>query len=102
MTALTVTMQADGLVILDGDLTFATINKKTVKLIDFKAVGQEVIIDFSKINQSDSAGLALIIEWLKNAKTAQKICKLHHLPTQLLTLAQLSGFDMALYFPAHA
>lgn len=97
MTALAVTIQPDGLVTLAGDLTFATINKKTVQLIDVKKINRDIIIDFAEVNQSDSAGLALLIEWMKTAKSAQKQIRFRHLPTQLLTLAKLSGFDITLY-----
>jgi phospholipid transport system transporter-binding protein len=98
MTALAVTIQPDGIVMLVGDLSFATINKKTVQLIDFKQVNHEVIIDLAQVQHSDSAGLALIIEWLKIAKTMNKVCRFRHIPPQLVTLANLSGFDIEPYF----
>jgi phospholipid transport system transporter-binding protein len=98
MKSLTVIIQPDGVVSLEGDLTFATIHKKTVQLIDFKKIPQEIVIDFSQVKQSDSAGLALLIEWLKIAKQTNKSCKFKHLPQQLLTLAKLSGFEIACYF----
>lgn len=97
MTPLNVTMQPDGAVMLAGDLTFATINKKTAQLIDFKKINHDVVIDFTQVDQSDSAGLALVIEWLKSAKTAQRQIKFSHIPTQLLTLAKLSGFAIEPY-----
>lgn len=100
MKPLAVTMQPDGLVILEGDLTFATINQKTVQLIDFKKISGDIIIDFAQVSHSDSAGLALLIEWLKLSKTADKACQFNHLPAQLLTLAKLSGFDITPYFAA--
>jgi phospholipid transport system transporter-binding protein len=97
MTALAVTIQPDGIVMLAGDLTFASINKKTVQLIDFKKITQDIVIDFSQVKQSDSAGLALLIEWLKMSKTGHAQLRFENIPAQLLTLASLSGFDLAPY-----
>lgn len=102
MTALTVTMQPDGLVMLTGDLTFASINKKTVQLIDFKKMPDVFIIDFSQVNNSDSAGLALLIEWLKISQIMKCKPKFRNIPAQLLTLAKLSGFDIEPYFSVTA
>jgi phospholipid transport system transporter-binding protein len=98
MKSLAITLQSNGIVTLEGDLTFATIHKKTVQLIDFKKAQQELVIDFSQVNQSDSAGLALLIEWLKVAQQLNKTCKFSDLPEQLLTLAKLSGFEIERYF----
>jgi phospholipid transport system transporter-binding protein len=98
MTQMLTKTQTDGLLKLAGDLTFATINKKTVALCDFNAAPNDlIIIDFSQINNSDSAGLALIIEWLKLARVSNRPLKFRHLPAQLQTLAQLCGFDMQPY-----
>lgn len=98
MMPLSFTVKSDELVFLSGDLTFATINKKTVRLIDFKMIQHEVVIDLAEIKNSDSAGLALIIEWLKISKTGQAQLRFKNIPQQLLTLAKLSGFDLSPYF----
>lgn len=98
MIPLSLTIKSDELVVLSGDLTFATINKKTVRLIDFKKINHQVVIDLAEINNSDSAGLALIIEWLKLGKTGQTQLWFKNIPLQLLTLAKLSGFDLSPYF----
>jgi phospholipid transport system transporter-binding protein len=98
MSSLSLTIKSDELVLLSGDLTFATINKKTVQLIDFKKINHELVIDLAQIANSDSAGLALIIEWLKISKTGQARLRFKNIPAQLLTLAKLSGFDLESYF----
>lgn len=102
MIPLSLTVKSDELVVLSGDLTFATINKKNVRLIDFKKINHEVVIDLAEINNSDSAGLALIIEWLKIGKTGQAQLRFKNIPLQLLTLAKLSGFDLTPYFATAA
>lgn len=87
-------------IIIKGDLTFASIHKKTVDAIDFKQLShrQVVTIDLSKVNSSDSAGLALLVEWIKLSKRDFIQLKFNHIPRQLLTLARLSGFEKNGYF----
>lgn len=50
----------------------------------------EISIDFSEVENSDSAAVALIIAWLAKAK--QRNIKIHllHLPQQILDIAKAS------------
>ncbi len=98
MIPLTLTIRSAGVLELAGDLTFATIDKKTVLLCDFNTLDSDIIMDFSQIHNSDSAGLALLIEWIKLSQTTQRHLKFRYLPEQLLTLAKLCGFDMQPFF----
>jgi phospholipid transport system transporter-binding protein len=98
MIPLSVTTKSDNLVLLSGDLTFATITQKTVHLINFKKMNPRIVIDLAQIKSSDSAGLALLIEWLKISRIEQKQLRFNSIPAQLLTLAKLSGFEIELYF----
>jgi len=95
MTALMlIKTQTDGLIELAGDLTFSTITKKTVLLCDFKNNSQTITLDFSQVQQTDSAGLALVIEWIKLSQATQRQLKLRHFPQSLQTLATLCGFEI--------
>ena len=94
MMPLVLTVKSDNYVMLSGDLTFATIHKKNVQLIDFKKTQGEVVLDLTEIKNSDSAGLALLIEWMKLSKKNQAQLKFKNIPQQLLTLAKLSGFEL--------
>jgi phospholipid transport system transporter-binding protein len=97
MMALSLTVKSDEWVILSGDLTFATINKKATQLIDFKKINHELVIDLAGIKKSDSAGLALLIEWLKISQKSLAQLRFKNIPTQLITLAKLSGFELEPY-----
>lgn len=95
MTALMlIKTQIDGLIELAGDLTFSTITKKTVLLCDFKNSPQIITLDFSQVQQTDSAGLALVIEWIKLSQTQGRQLKLRHFPQSLQILATLCGFEI--------
>ncbi len=78
----------------EGDLTFFTINKKTIQSFEFLRSTDELCIDLTNIKHADSAGLALLIEWIKHSKLYQTNLSFINIPEQLLTLAKLSGFEI--------
>jgi phospholipid transport system transporter-binding protein len=90
--------QGTGLFVVDGDLTFATIDKKTVKSFDFLKSTKQVTIDLSRVTCTDSAGLALMIEWIKYTRHHRIQLRFKNIPEQLRKLAKLSGFDQSSHF----
>jgi phospholipid transport system transporter-binding protein len=78
---------------IKGELSFATINQATVKLVDCTRSRQTVNLDLQGVTASDSAALALMIEWLKTSKQHHCTLRFLHLPAQLLALATLSGIE---------
>ncbi len=78
---------------IEGELTFSSINNKTMPNFDFLKQATEIHIDLKKVKTADSAGLALLLEWLKFAKKYHSKLKFDHIPHQILTLAALSGLD---------
>lgn len=90
--------QGAGLFVVDGDLTFATIDKKTVKSFDFLKSTKQVTIDLSRVTCTDSAGLALMIEWIKYTRHHRIQLRFKNIPEQLRKLAKLSGFDQSSHF----
>ena len=52
-----------------------------------------ITLDMSGVVESDSAGLALLIEWLRTtAQRGQKI-EFQHIPAQILALARISEVE---------
>lgn len=98
MSKLNIIDQGSGEFIIDGDLTFASIDKDTVKSFAFLSSAKEISIDLSKVNNTDSAGLALMIEWIKYSRQHRLHLSFKNIPEQLLTLAKLSGFDKNSHF----
>lgn len=98
MNKLSITNQGSGRIALNGDMTFASINKQIAKTTAFLASAKEITIDMAGIVSTDSAGLALMIEWLKHARSKRTHLRFQNIPEQLVTLAKLSGFDGSGYF----
>jgi len=98
MSKLVVIDQGAGQFVVNGDLTFATIDKKTVKSFDFLNTTKFATIDLGRVTCTDSAGLALMIEWIKHARYNRIQLRFKNIPKQLHNLAKLSGFDKSSYF----
>ncbi len=101
MSRLTIVDQGAGHFVVDGDLTFATIDKRTVKALTFLTAYKTITIDLGQVDNTDSAGLALMIEWIKYCRTKRTSLRFSNVPKQLLSLARLSGFDKDVHFAAH-
>ncbi len=57
------------------------------------------VIDLGGVTGSDSAGLALLIEWLSVAKDARRTLRYENIPSQLTQLARLSEVEDLLLVP---
>ncbi|WP_341327562.1 STAS domain-containing protein [Methylotuvimicrobium sp. KM2] len=100
MSAINITQQSPGIFSVAGDLTFVSIDKKTVESLAFLKSAPSVTIDLAQVTNTDSGGLALLIEWIKFARDNRIELKFRNIPEQLLTLAKLSGLETTEYFAA--
>ncbi len=92
MNSLYIKQQAPGYFEITGNLTFTAINRKTPITLN-PADDNSLNLNFEHVDASDSAGLALIIEWLKSAHNKQISLHLQNLPEQIISLAKLSGVE---------
>jgi phospholipid transport system transporter-binding protein len=93
---LTITQQDAHCYHFAGDLSFATIDKNTIKALSLSDKINPVSLDLKQINKTDSAGLALLLEWIKIANQQHTSVQLLNIPEQLLAIARLSGLDTML------
>jgi phospholipid transport system transporter-binding protein len=100
VTKLNIIDQGEGRFIVDGDLTFSTIDKQTVKSFAFLSSAKHITVDLCRVACTDSAGLALMIEWIKYTRHHRTQITFKNIPEQLLNLAKLSGFDKTNHFAA--
>lgn len=98
MNKLTIVKEGSGHFIVDGDLTFSAIDKKTVSSFAFLTATKQTTIDLGGVGNADSAGLALMIEWIKVTRSKRVQLRFRNIPEQLLNLAKLSGLDKTSYF----
>lgn len=87
----------DGQIQLTGELSFKTVpaffaaNRDIIKLAN-----HELYIDLDGISRADSAGIALLIEWQRQAQHENRSISFHNIPAQLLAIARLSGVESIL------
>ena len=54
---------------------------------------KELHVDLQNVERADSAGVALLIEWRREASRQQCTIRFHNIPSQLLAIARLCGVD---------
>lgn len=59
-------------------------------------------IDLAEVPEGDSAGLALLIEWLRLAKRSQQTIHFKNVPGQIAALARISEVEGLLNGNSHA
>ncbi len=53
-------------------------------------------LDLTDVSRSNSAGIALLLGWLRTARAVNKTLELRNIPAGLWSLMQLSGLDVVL------
>jgi len=76
-----------------GPLDFGTVTRLLPQGSAAIASGAASVIDLGGVLESDSSGLALLIEWLSVAKAAGRTLRYENMPAQLHQLALLSDVD---------
>lgn len=56
----------------------------------FEGASGEVTVDLSAVTRADSAGLALLVDWLRLARRYQYVLQFKNLPEQLMQIARVS------------
>ena len=85
--------ERSGTLFVSGVVGFMTVQsllrQSQTALLD----SEDVVIDFTDVTRSDSAGLALLIEWQKIAHKRGKRVIFRNLPDQMRALAIAAGLS---------
>ncbi len=81
-----------------GELTFSTVPLLAARSDGLPAfpVGETVEIDLGGVERADSAGLALLTEWLRRARAGGCAIRFSQVPEQMLAIARISGLGAIL------
>jgi phospholipid transport system transporter-binding protein len=85
-----ITLQ-DNRLLISGDLHFSNVMSVYKKSLQQSQQCPELVFDFSQLKSSDSAGLALIIEWIKLSREVNKPIRFTHLSDHIMSLAKAAG-----------
>lgn len=89
--------------LIEGALNFVNMPRVLKETADY--VAQEKLpsclaIDFSNVTDIDSAAVALLLHWRREASRLGKALRYVHLPNNLVTLAELYGVDNLIHCPS--
>lgn len=88
----------EGRYLLSGELTFATVPDVYEQgHAMFATPASTLMLSFTNsAARTDSAGLALLVEWLREAREHGKTLRFENIPAQLKALARVSGLERVL------
>ena len=89
--------QQNGHYLLKGQLNFNSVpplwKKNRLELFGEDNHQQRLIIDLALVERSDSSGLAMLVEWYREAEQCQKTIEFKNLPAQMMDIAKVSGLS---------
>jgi len=86
----------DGRVEIAGDLTFETVAGLRERGAEVLRGNGDVTLDLNAVTRADSAGLALMVEWLRQAKRKDAGLHVVNMPAQMLAIARMCKLDSIL------
>jgi phospholipid transport system transporter-binding protein len=75
--------------VLDASTAREVLEQSESRFEQFK----ELDVDLGGVGESDSAGLALLIEWLRLARQGEKTIRFANVPAQIEALARISEVE---------
>lgn len=86
-------VKSDNELLVTGDLDYQTVPAVWKASLEIFDRASEITIDLSDVRSSNSAGLALLIEWMRVAKSKDCSIRFLNIPDQMQQVAQLCGVD---------
>lgn len=87
-----------GRVVVTGELTFASAREARqlgILVLD-SSRADRIVIDCSAVTRADSAGLAVLLDWLAWGRRKSRPLSLTNLPDSLVAIARISEVDTLL------
>ncbi len=91
---------SEGHYLLKGQLNFKSVpelwlknNRSNNQSSLFSDDSDTLDIDLSQLERSDSSGLAMLVEWYREAELQDKKITFFNLPAQMYDIARVSGLD---------
>ncbi len=78
---------------VSGVLSFTTVPDLRADAVHMFAGAGRMTVDLGGVSRSDSAGLALMIEWLREARRRKVDLRFAHVPDQIRHMAQVSSLE---------
>lgn len=82
--------------VLSGNLDFTNVMRVFEKGLAQFNTAPNLVFNFAGLKTSNSAGVALMIEWVRCAKQRNKAIKFQSVSPELLSIAKAAGLDKLL------
>jgi phospholipid transport system transporter-binding protein len=84
-----------GRIVVTGELTFATARdaRQLGTLVLESSRAERLVIDCAAVTRADSAGLAVLLDWLAWARRKSRVIEFQNLPQSLVAIARISEVD---------
>ena len=93
MSDVVINDDGDGKFALTGDLTFDTVSELLDRGQKAFAEHSRIELDLADIERSDSAGLALLIEWVTWANHSVREIRYLNVPERIVSIAKISEVE---------
>ena len=81
---------------INGDMTFERASKVFDSINMATLDHSEITINLAAVEQSDSAALAIMLEWTNQARKNRKTVRFSNVPNQLMRLIELTRLEKIL------
>ena len=82
---------------VSGILDSTTVGELLKQSTDRFTTAGELDVDLAGVSEADSAGLALLIEWMRVSKEAGRAVRFQNVPGQISALARISEVEDLLF-----
>lgn len=96
MSAARLEQQSHGLWRISGELSFATVPELSERMESLFADQAQIDIDLRDVQRSDSAGVAMLVEWAGEASRRAVEIRYLNVPSQMLAIVRVSSLDQIL------
>lgn len=96
MSKASIQVGENGRLEIHGDLSFDSVPWLWNQCRARFSERDELDIDLSQVERSDSAGVALLVECLRLAHQSGKTIRFFNIPAQMLAIARVSSLDQVL------
>ena len=93
MPQFTIEKTPGNIFLISGELSFSTVSGALSESSLLFNGESEMIADLIDVTHVDSAGIALLIEWLGMAIHQSKKLEYRNVPEQMLAIAKISGLE---------
>jgi phospholipid transport system transporter-binding protein len=93
MAAAGFTERGSGDWLLEGELDFFTVPDVLARARSCKSGDDAIRVDLKGVTRADSAGLALLLEWLRRSERAGCSISFVNVPEQLMSIARICGLE---------